>query len=180
MPEPLSAISLLVGYAALNTVGLGRTGVSLEARTLRDSACQVVKTTERSFSLFGDKGDAISRLLDVAEECAVADWDGEDAAPISAVAVAITAELIRSLPDRFPMPEFAVDPDGEVSVDWIESRTRLFSVIVGDSRRLAYAWLDGADRGHGVAGFDGGSLPRKIIEGVQGLFEHRDTSLRAA
>ena len=79
----------------------------------------------------------------------------------------INAEaFVRALPIGVPLPEFAPEPDGSVSLDWIQSRTRKFSLSVGRSQRLAYAWLDGTDSGHGVATFDGSIIPPRIIEGI--------------
>ena len=61
------------------------------------------------------------------------------------------------------MPEFAPEPDGAISLDWIQSRHRLFTLSISASNRLAYAWLDGTDKGHGVARFDGRTIPRRVL-----------------
>jgi hypothetical protein len=74
---------------------------------------------------------------------------------------------VRALPDGIPLPEFAPEPDGSISLDWILSRNRLFSVSIGHSSRLAFAWLDGADNGHGVARFDGQNVPPRVLEGIK-------------
>jgi len=58
------------------------------------------------------------------------------------------------------------EPDGSLSLDWIRSRERLFSVSVGTTNRLAYAWLNGTKSGHGTADFDGETIPRRIMEGI--------------
>ena len=79
-----------------------------------------------------------------------------------------------------PVPEFAPEPDGSVSLDWIQSRTRLFSLSIGTSRRLAYAWLDGSDKGHAVSRFDGKHIPSRIQQGIREIVNYGHTSLRAA
>lgn len=107
-----------------------------------------------------------SQIIALANECAEAGWDGDEAAPINWAAAYTTVEFIRAMPDDLPLPEFAREPDGSISLDWIQSRNRLFSLSVGATNRLAYAWLDGSDKGHGVARFDGKRIPSRIIEGI--------------
>lgn len=81
---------------------------------------------------------------------------------------AVTAEdFIRALPDNIPLPDFAPDPDGSISLDWIQSPTRLFSLSISPAQRLAYAWLDGADKGHEVAGFDGQKVLSRILDRIK-------------
>ena len=75
--------------------------------------------------------------------------------------------FLRALPDRVPLPEISPEPDGSVSLDWTQSRNRLFSVSVSGSNRLAYAWVDGTDSGHAVVRFDGQSIPLPILQGIK-------------
>jgi hypothetical protein len=44
---------------------------------------------------------------------------------------------------------------------------------------LAYAWLDGGDTGHGVAGFNGRNIPPRILEAIETIVG-RHAGLRAA
>jgi hypothetical protein len=78
----------------------------------------------------------------------------------------LAAEFIRVLPEDVPLPEFAPEPDGSLSLDWIQSRHRLFTLSVAPNIRLPYAWVDGADSGHGVARFDGETVPPRILDGI--------------
>jgi len=154
--------------------------VSPQADDVRKAASEVVNTVERSQALFADKADAISRLLALAIECAEEDWDGYGAAAIDLDAVAQAERFLRILPNRIPLPELAVEPDGSISLDWICSRSRLFSVSVGRENRLAFAWLDGTDRGHGVARFDGQNVPPRILEGIEAVVESGNVTLQAS
>ena len=135
---------------------------------------------ERSQWLFGKKKLAISEIGKLADECALENWDGNEAAPIDELAVNRAIEFIRALPDALPMPELAAEPDGAISLDWIQSRHRLFSLSIGRSERLAYAWLDGADKGSGVAHFDGYNIPQRIFDLIQSIVKYGNTSIRAA
>ena len=167
MPEPVSTVGLcLLGYVALSTYTRGGSAISVEASAARKAASAVIESVERSQALFGEKTAAISQLRALAIECGQENWDGDGAAVIDPRAIFNAEAIVRALPIGVPLPEFAPEPDGSVSLDWIQSRTRQFSLSVGRSQRLAYAWLDGTDSGHGVATFDGSIIPPRIIEGI--------------
>jgi hypothetical protein len=129
---------------------------------------------------FGPKAAAISDLWAMVDECAHEGWDGDDARPVSPFAANFAAAFIRALPDGFPLPEFAPEPDGHLSLDWIHSRTRLLSLSVGVSDRLAFAWIDGSDQGHGVARFDGKRIPSRILAEIRETMMRADASIRVA
>ncbi len=105
---------------------------------------------------------------------------GKKAAAIGPRTVFNAEALVRALPGRIPLPEFAPEPDGSVSLDWIQSRSRMFSLSVGIGTRLAYVWLDGADKGHVVARFDGLNVPPRVLEGIHTIMNHGRTLKGAA
>ena len=180
MPEPVSIGVCFVAYGMLSVYSRGGSAVSSEAETLRKTTTALVESVERSQSLFGGKSAVISQLRSIANECAEADWDGHDAEPIHPFAVLLAEEFVRSLPGDIPLPEFAAEPDGAISLDWIQSRTRLFSLSIGTSQRLSYAWLDGSDKGHAVSRFDRKQIPSRILQGIRDIVDHGHTSLRSA
>ena len=171
---------MMTGYAALEPLTSASSAISSEARAVRRAAFEVVHHAELSQSLFGAKATAISELWRMANECGKEDWDGNDALDLNARAVANSVAFIRALPDGLPLPEIAPEPDGSVSLDWISARHRMFSISVSSSDRLAFAWIDGSDKGHGVARFDGRKVPARVIQGIQSIATHGDTSFRAA
>ncbi|MSQ46887.1 MAG: hypothetical protein EXR78_00635 [Deltaproteobacteria bacterium] len=178
MLKPLSTLEAgLVGYAALHVYAHGNSAISVEARSVRKAAHAVVESVERSQALFGEKSVAISQIATLANECAEAGWDGDEAAPINWMAADTAVQFIRVLPDNVPLPEFAPEPDGSISLDWIQSRHRLFSLSVGSSNRLAYAWLDGSDRGHGVSWFDGERIPPRVVAGILEIMNHGNIAI---
>ncbi|MBA2526958.1 MAG: hypothetical protein H0V18_14425 [Pyrinomonadaceae bacterium] len=170
-------MSLLAGYATLHPLARSGSAVSDAAGTVHAAASAVVESVERSFALFGPKAAAISQIWSLVDECAEVGWDGQEAEPISEVAAALAADFIRALPKHVPLPELAPEPDGSISLDWIRSRHRLFSLSVGASSRLAYAWLDGTDRGHAVARFDGETVPPGIIEGIKRVMSYGNAAV---
>jgi hypothetical protein len=181
MPEPLSLTLALVGYAALQ--GLARsesTAVSEEAGSLRSCVAAVMRSAERSIALFGDKSATISELLAISAEHGRWGWDGENARPVSRHAVETAQTLVRCLPEGIPMPEIAPEPDGSLSLDWIYSRTRFVSVSAGTNDRLPYAWIDGTDRGHAVARFDGQWFPPRILDAIRQTMLASHVAIRTA
>lgn len=179
MFEPLSGSvgAVCLGYATIHAYARRGTAVSEEANAVRHAAVALVDDAERSESLFGNKAEALSALATLAEECSDPDWDGAGAEAIGLLALSQAKAFIRALPDDLPLPEFSVDPDGSVSMDWIDSKTRLFTLSIGENARLSYAWIDGVDRGHAVARFDGEEIPPRILDGIRSIVPHGASAL---
>jgi hypothetical protein len=173
------ALGVHQGFAPLYALARRGSGFSAEAQAVQRAAIDVVDSVERSQALFGDKATAISQVWALANECGEPGWDGNDALPLDHLAMFKAVALIRAFPDRLPLPEFAPEPDGSISLDWIASRNRLFSLSVGTGDRLPYAWLDGTDKGHGVARFDGEGVPSRILEGVARILDGGSALLRS-
>lgn len=175
---PRINITESTGYASISAYAVGTSAVSTEAFAISEAAAKITEHVESSQALFGDKSAALSVLSLLAMDCAEADWDGAGADAIDILAIRNAESVIRALPDNIPMPELSAEPDGAVSLDWIISKHRIFSVSVSASPRLSYAWLDGSDRGHGVARFENNSIPLRIIEGIRGVLRHVNITFR--
>jgi hypothetical protein len=171
MPEAISAV-VLVGYAALHTIAQSSSAVSQEARSVRQAAHQVRASVERSEALFRDKAMALSDLHQMAAQC---QKEGDQLDP---VAVRLTEDFIRTLPGDIPLPEFAPEPGGRISLDWIQSRNRFLSLSVGPRFRVAYAWIDGEERGHGVAHFNGSQVSQRILDAIRLIMTNGDATFR--
>lgn len=168
-------IGVLASFSAMQAIANGGNAVSLEAGAVKKAAATLVRTVEQSQALFGAKSDAISRLLQVTEE-----FSADEMTAVNPNAIFVADKFIRALPDGIALPEIAVEPDGSISLDWIQSRKQLFSLSVGNSNRLAYAWLDGTNSGHGVDRFDGNIIPLRILNGIMAIVTNGNPSLRAA
>lgn len=180
MPEPVST-AVVAGYTmALYLATRSGNALSPEARQIRDSACAIVESKEKSISLFGSKAMTISDLWELAAEHSAANWDGEGASPVSRIASEKAAALIRSLPSHIPMPELAPEPDGSISMDWIASRTRFISLSIGEGDRIPYAWIDGSDRGHAVARFYSDRFPQRLLDAIQETMAPANAAIRIA
>lgn len=164
-------------YPAAPVAARESSAVSEEAQAVRDAVGVVIRSVERSQALFGRKAAVIARVWALVNECAEPGWDGDGAEPLDRLAAFRAADFIRALPPEVPLPEVAPEPDGSISLDWIRSRNGLFSLTVGAGSRLAYAWLDGSDRGHGVVRFDGEAIPTRILHGVDAIMRHANAAL---
>ena len=181
MPEPISiALTLGFGYAALYGYGRNNTAISIEVQSTKNAVAELLESKERSLSLFGKKALAISAINEMAAECATDDWDGYGALPIDPLVVWNAEEFIRALPDNLPVPEVSPEPDGSISFDWIRSRNQIVSVSIGTTNRLAFAWLDGTERGHSVVNFDGSTVPHRLIYAINPISNYASTVIRSA
>jgi hypothetical protein len=170
----------LSGHLALHMLASGGSAISHEASEVHRAANEVVKSDERSQALFGEKAAALWQLAVLQHEYSEPGWNGEDAAPLDPTAVLLAARFLRMLPQGIPLPELAPEPDGSISLDWIQSPKRLFTLSIGRSNRLPFAWLDGADKGHGVAHFDGKNIPSRILRGIEDVVRWGDVGVRTA
>jgi hypothetical protein len=164
MLEPLSALTMGV---ALYSLARPASAVSSEAGRVRAYAEHMIGRVESSTALFGGRMGVVSALRNLAATHAEPGWDGGEAFPVSGTAIELAVDFVRALPVDCAMPEVAVDPDGAVSLDWLPSRHAMLTVsFSGTSNRLAYAWLDGTDRGSGVVRFDRQSVPRRLMQAI--------------
>jgi hypothetical protein len=182
MPGTISKIKYAAGLtvATLTVAPPCGHAISSEARLVYARTSEVQDFAEQSQALFGEKASAISQIHELAEEYAEQNWDGENALAISPTAIQTAIDFIRLLPKDIPLPEFAPEPDGAISLDWIESRHKVFSLSIGESNRLAFAWLDGTSQGHGVEYFDGEEIPSKVLYGIKDTMNYERSLLRAA
>ncbi len=118
-------------------------------------------------SLDASKASVHSQLQALVAECAGSGWDANEAEPDSNCAAIRAADFIRALPEGFPLPELAPEPDGSISLDWIASRNRLVSLSIGNSDQLPYAWVIDGHSGHAVVVFDGTNMPPDFLKRVK-------------
>lgn len=157
------------GFIALGTYAAPQSGVSNEAAFLNDNFARVHSHQESAESLFGVKSRLISELREIAAECSMENWDDYGARAVSQTVVLRAEAFIRALPDSLPAPEISAEPDGQISFDWLPSRARTFTLSISPSNRLAYAWIDGADRGNAAEVFDRGYLPRRLLNELENI-----------
>ena len=140
---------------------------SQAALDTRRVASSVVGQASESQALYGKKSDAISELMKLYNECSEPDWDGYGSCALSEMAVRNAEAFIFALPDDVSLPEFAPEPSGFISLDWIHSQRCMFSMSMGTNNRLACAWIDGSNRGHALESFSDGRISPGVIDSIR-------------
>lgn len=166
-------------FVACSTILPSASGVSDEAAQLNGFASQISERYESSQALFGDKSRLIVELHDIATECDEDDWDGYGAEAVTVATLLRAEALIRSLPDHLPLPEVSAEPDGAIAFDWMPLPSKTLTLSVNGGNRLAYAWIDGTDRGHAAVKFEGTTIPSRVLAEIERLTDHAVT-LRSA
>ena len=81
---------------------------------------------------------------------------------ISQNAVNVASNLIWALPEHVPLPDVVVEEDGDIALDWNESRDRGLTVSVNANGYLGYSALIGLRPNYGRAPF-AGSIPDTVL-----------------
>lgn len=139
------------------------TGMSEEAKGVDEKVIQRQKV-ERQSAVLGDSENAIlTRAVEILIEHAEDDWDGYEARAVNRDSLVNALSLALLLGTQYPSPEMAVDPDGEVTLDWICGAGRVFSISTSATGRLAYAWMKGNDQGSATSQLSGRTVPDEIV-----------------
>jgi hypothetical protein len=96
-------------------------------------------------------------------------WDGYGARPALYESYVEARRFVQALPAEFNVPEFALDPDGEISLEWHAGLDRTFSVSFGASGELSYAGkFNSTTKTHGTEQFTG-EIPIVILGNLRRL-----------
>jgi len=108
-------------------------------------------------------------LETIFSHCCRKGWDGYDASAASYESYFRAKRFIEALPANFPAPEVALDPDGEVSLEWYCAPGRVFSISIGANDELTYAGKFSPTRKtHGTEPFTG-QIPKVILDNIRRL-----------
>jgi hypothetical protein len=179
MFEPLSSIAFF-GSAALYVATCRNTAVSDEAGMIRQAAQDIEERLETSDVLFREKYDSLSEIIQMYADCSEDGWDGESARALSGDSVDRAIDFIKAMPANSPMPEVSADPEGCIALDWRVSPHRIFSLSIGQTQRLPFAWRDGTAKGRGVEPFDGQTTPERILFEIQRIMDYAAAPVRSA
>ena len=164
----IASMAGAMGFSILLPRMMCSSAVSTAGKEVACQASAIYRLGTESMAVFGRISEAMEELADVVEEASVAGWDGLNAPPVPLAAHDRAKAFLRALPDHIALPSFAVEPDdGSLSLEWAEGYRKVFSISIGRSPRLAFAGLDGSDKWHGVASFDGIVIPQQILRSIQ-------------
>lgn len=86
----------------------------------------------------------------------------------------LACRFLNTLPSAVPAPEVGLDPDGEISFEWIVSKNKQLVVSLSPDGLLSYAGIYGRASKHGKEQFDD-TVPQEIISAIRrlGTWEER-------
>jgi hypothetical protein len=159
----MSAVAIHSGYPLFTrTVN---TGYSQESRDLQNKVASVF----HQFRKRADREQAFDDLAQTLQQGRAGNWDHYGAVPATDATAQVAYRFLSALPSTLPSPNIGLDPDGEVSFDWLAGKGRVFSVSIGESGRLSYAGMFGPGKtAHGSEPFDD-AIPNAVIACVRRL-----------
>lgn len=144
-------------------------GVSEEATAVTEQFGKVWRDRLQSIDFWRRYADPLEALKGAAIEAMDENWDGYGAAAVSPLTFSHAQRLLLALPATIPPPEIAVEPDGEIELEWFRRPRWVFSVSVGRSGDLTYAGLFGHSNARGTEYFTD-EVPRAIVDNLRRLF----------
>lgn len=131
-----------------------------------DRAAQKPREAFRK-SILGHQ-EALEELYDVWGECRNEGWDGYGALAVDQDTYRNAYRLIESLPLGFLRPSIGAEPDGQLTLEWRKSSTRILSVSVDPDGYLHYAGLYGPSKRYGTLAYFS-EAPPELIQLVRDL-----------
>lgn len=93
-------------------------------------------------------------------------WDGYDAETINISTFEYARKFIELLPFDTELPEFVPESDGEISIEWFDSPSWIFSISVSPKGRLSYVGFYGRNRTKGVE-YLNDKIPQSILSNIK-------------
>jgi hypothetical protein len=143
-------------------------GLGDDAGKVESLLWQLTESTYETVSLGKPKKDAMDHLYKYFCASCEPEWEVCGASAVSFEAYLKAEKFIQALPTSFPVPEVAVDPDGEISLEWYRGSGRVFSVSIGPGDDLSYAGLFGPNKVHGTETFNA-AIPKVVLENIRRL-----------
>jgi len=112
--------------------------------------------------------EAFEELAAIWDRCRNAGWDGHEALAVEQDTYRGAYMLIDALPLGFPRPSLGAEPDGQLTLEWRTSPSRILSVSVDPDGYLHYAGLFGASKRYGSLTFFG-TVPQELLQLVRSL-----------
>ena len=110
----------------------------------------------------------IAALEHAYQNASINNWDGYGANPVKEVAKAEAERFLELMPSDLAMPEVSVDPDGDISFEWLKSNRYMYSVSLSGNNKIVFAGICGGNDIHGTE-FFGDTIPSIIIDAIRRL-----------
>jgi hypothetical protein len=115
------------------------------------------------------KLDLFQELVNVFMESQNEDWDGYGGKPAESSALFYSNHFINQLSPDIPTPEFGVDTDGDIAIEWDLDPRRILSIRVSRDGTLNYAGLIGHKTFFGTETLSE-RIPKSISQGLERVF----------
>lgn len=174
----MSAIAMDLTEVGLLPARQRTPGFSDDARKIAQQQADLANGLVFGTALGRTYLDSLQSAIDAYLQASVKNWDGYNADPASILSYSHTVGLVGHLSAIYPAPHIAVDPDGELSLEWSAGRERILSISVGTDGTLTYAARFGRNRTYGTEAYLGDEIPAPIRAGLDRLFPQRPSRIR--
>jgi hypothetical protein len=149
------------GWGAFRTSG-ATWGVSEDAERLARAFAGIARDAYATVNAHRRFAQPIESLIDLYEQCAKPNWDGEDASPITEATVNDAIAVLFLLPLAVPIPTFHAEASSAIVLEWYKDPKRVLLLVVNGTHTIEYAALLGnGNETHGKVNF-AGSFPKAI------------------
>jgi hypothetical protein len=147
-------------------------GVGIESMELAKLLRKEFVGAVRRSMLLRPKVELLRELETVYKKCLNADWDGEGAEPIPKEAYREAARFIQLLPLLMPqLPEIVAVPNGQVGLEWYQSKNNVLVVAFAGNQTLTYAGLYGKSEAVPGKTLFTDTIPEEILDSLTELFK---------
>ena len=147
-------------------------GLSDDAHTISRMEREAIDLTT-SIALGKPRSAALEALINAFIQSQEEGWDRYGASPANPSVLLYALQFLSYLPTAVPTPEIAIDPDGDIALEWDRGPRCIFSVRIGTDGTLHYAGLVGHSTFHGTEILLEG-IPRTIAAGIDRVIRASD------
>ena len=97
--------------------------------------------------------EVVDDLYKTVEQCSSANWDGYGATPVTRETFMQVCNFMEALPLGTTAPSVGAEPDGNLTLEWYRSPSRILSVSISPEGELNYAALLGHRKTYGTEPF---------------------------
>lgn len=162
------SIRLMPESRAGTSIVLSGMGLSQESRDI-DMVLAKVRMESRAPISFSWRESLRNDLANTAQSCAVSDWDGYGAEPVSDQSANAALRLIDALPEYILLPDVVPEPCGEIALEWRTDDQKHFTVAVSGPSLVYAGIFGGSSKKYGEELFFDG-LPSTVLEILANYF----------
>lgn len=107
-----------------------------------------------------ERNDFFQEIIEIQEECADTNWDGDGALPISQKSINYARKFFKALPLSIDVPEPVPEPNGELALVWRQNGYHI-AVSISEKAELAFGGRVKSGSIAGTEKFDG-TIPEHL------------------